>query len=152
MADDLGPLLENLKGFGGYTTTLAIIIGGLLAWWKVLPAFVDAISNRQSKIEERMALLLENATARFTRDIAAADLRHADCMAGQDKLLARIDALEEKSAAQQACIEDQQRTIEGLRRGTAQRQVSAIRTEGQGASPMVERAMQALSQIPEGNE
>ncbi len=92
---DIGPL-DYLKGWGGYTTTVTLIVGGLLSWWKVLPALIEAISNRQSKIEERMGKLLESATTRFETQLAASDKRHADCMEGQETLRKRIVALEEE--------------------------------------------------------
>jgi len=141
--------LQEIKGFGGYTTTATLIVFGLLTWWKVLPTLIDAMTNRQSKIEERMGKLLEDATARFTREIEAADKRHDDCMAGQDKLLGRIDVLERKVGEQQQCIDEQQVTIEGLRRKDLQQQVSALRTEGNEPSPMIAAAIARLSTLPE---
>lgn len=95
-----------------------------------------------------MGKLLEDATARFTREIAAADKRHDDCMDGQQRLLTRIDTLEEKVAEQQECIEKQQKTIEGLRRQAVQNSVSALRVEGQAPSPLIEKAIEALDHIP----
>lgn len=141
--------LQEIKGFGGYTTTATLIIFGLLTWWKVLPSLIDALANRQSKIEERMGKLLEDATARFTREIEAADKRHDDCMAGQERLVSRIGVLEDKVAEQQQCIEQQQQTIEGLRRKDLQQQVSALRTEGVEKSPMIAAAISRLSKLPE---
>lgn len=136
---------EALKGFGGYSTTATIIVFGLLAWWKVLPAFIDAISNRQSKIEERMGKLLEDATARFQREIAAADERHHDCMEGQRLMALEVDRLRD-------CVNDQQATIEGLKRQIIQMQTSALRVDGQGVTPIITAALQSLDKVKGAGE
>lgn len=117
------------------------IAGGLLvAWWKGLPAVLEAFANRQSKVEERMGQLLEDATARFTREIAAADARHEACMEGQEKMQAEVQRLN-------ACVQEQQATIESLKKQLIQVQVSAIRVDGQPASPLVAAAVASLDRI-----
>lgn len=146
--DELVPLLTKNWTPGGAGIWVLVMLS-LVGWWKGLPAVLDAFANRQSKIEERMGALLDDATARFTREIAAADQRHDDCMAGQERLVARIGVLEDKVAEQQACIEDQQVTIEGLRRKDLQQQVSALRVEGSEPSPMIAAAIARLSTLPE---
>lgn len=146
--EDFLPLLTKGWTPGGAGIWVLVVLS-LVGWWKGLPAVLDAFANRQSKIEERMGKLLEDATARFTREIEAADKRHDDCMDGQQRLLSRIDTLEAKVADQQDCIERQQKTIEGLRRQAIQNSVSALRMEGQVPSPLVEAAIEALDKIPE---
>jgi predicted nucleic acid-binding Zn-ribbon protein len=144
--EELAPFL--LRGWTPGGVGIWVLVAAFLgAWWKGLPAVLDAFANRQSKIEERMGKLLEDATARFTREIAAADKRHDDCMEGQQRLLVRIDTLEDKVSEQQECIERQQATIEGLRRQAVQNSVSALRVDGQVASPVIEAALQSLDKI-----
>lgn len=145
---DWASFAEALKGYGGYTTTVAIIVGGLLTWWRVLPALIDAMANRQSKIEERMGNLLTSATERFARDIEAADRRHDECIQGQEMLRKRIDQQDHKIREQQECIDEQQTTIEALKRQITQLQRSAVRTKGQSPSPLIEAAMASLDRIP----
>jgi DNA anti-recombination protein RmuC len=117
----------------------------LLGWWKKLPEVLDAFSNRQSKIEERMGKLLEDATERFTRELAAADERHADCMEGQQKMVAEVERLRVRVA-------EQDQTIDSLHKQMIQMQVSAIRTDGQVASPMIDAAMNSLNRLTGGVE
>lgn len=132
--------LEAIKGYGGYSTSLILIIGGLLTWWRVLPAVIEAISNRQSKVEERMGKLLDDATARFSRELMAADKRHDECMEASDRMRSEIDSLRGRVA-------EQDTTIEGLRRQLAQMQVSFIRTDGLTPSPMIEAAAARLDDV-----
>lgn len=139
--------LESLRGLGGYSTTIALIVGGLLTWWKVLPSIIDAIANRQSKIEERMGSLLDDATARFTRQIAEADQRHADCMEGQRKLVARIDEQDAKIAEQSRTIGAQDETIAGLRKQFSQLQASAVRLDGTSVSDIARGVVDSLDRI-----
>lgn len=118
-----------------------LIVLFLAGWWKGLPAVLDAFANRQSKIEERMGALLDDATARFTREIAAADARHADCMEGQEKMQAEVERLRE-------CVNEQQATIDGLKKQIIQMQVSAIRVEGAGAAaPFAQATISKLDKI-----
>ncbi len=132
--------LESLKGYGGYSTTVVIIVFGLMTWWKVLPSVIDAISNRQSKIEERIGKLLDEATPRFERQIAAADERHEHCMEGQEALQREVNRLREHSVVQD-------KTIEGLRRQILQMQVSAVRLEGSGVTPIATATVAALDRM-----
>jgi predicted nucleic acid-binding Zn-ribbon protein len=125
-----------------------IVIGGLVAWWKGLPAFLEALANRQSKMEERMASLLQATTDRFTRELEAADKRHEDCMKGQERLIERIGQLERRGAEDRECIEKQQETIAGLKRQIVQLQVSAVRTEGVGVSPVIQGVVARLDALP----
>lgn len=141
--------LDFLKGWGGYTTTLTLIAGGLLTWWKVLPALIDALANRQSKIEERMGALLRDATDRFSRQIAEADARHADCMEGQRKLLERVEEQDEKITAQSRKLQEQDETIAGLRAQFRSMQVSAVRIEGGGVSALARGMIETLDIVEE---
>ncbi len=133
--------LESLKGYGGYSTSIVVIIVALATWWKVLPSVIDALANRQSKIEERMGKLLDDATQRFEKQIAAADARHEHCMEGQEELQREVKRLRDHSIAQD-------KTIEGLRRQILQMQVSAVRIEGTGVTPLATAAVEALNKLP----
>jgi len=115
----------------GIWTLVAML---LIAWWQGLPKLLDAITNRQSKIEERMQDLLDKATERFERELAAADKRHGDCMAANDVLAGRINEQEKRLAGQASTIAEQgdqlvtaQRTIDSLKKQIVQMQASALR-------------------------
>lgn len=82
--------LTEIKGYGGYSTTIVL----LFLWWKGLPQVLEAWSNRQSKIEERMGKLLEDAQVRFAGQIREADSRHEKCIEGQEMLRLRVAELE----------------------------------------------------------
>lgn len=136
--NDLSSYLEAAKGYGGYTTSVILLVGGLLSWWKVLPSLIDAISNRQSKIEERMGKLLDDATERFDRQIKAADDRHAECMEGQKRLQDRVTALENE-------IDKLRDENAGLKKQRISAQVSAIRSAPDSiSSPVIEDMVQSL--------
>lgn len=122
-----------------------LVFMALAGWWKGLPAVLDAFANRQSKIEERMGKLLEDATLRFTREIEAADKRHDECMESQHKMSAEVDRL-------RTCVAEQQETIDGLKKQIIQMQASALRVEGQVPSPLVAPALQSLDRIAGGKE
>jgi len=141
--------LDWLKGLGGYTTTVTLIIGGLLTWWKVLPSLIDAISNRQSNIEHRMGELLASATERFEKQLASADKRHDDCMAGQERLVARINEQDVKIAELSRTVEARDEVIAGLRKQFTQLQTTAIREEGKHPvlAPMAAAAIEALGSV-----
>jgi hypothetical protein len=117
-----------------------LVFLALGAWWKGLPAVLDAFANRQSKIEERMGKLLEDATARFARQIEAADQRHDECVKGQHELVAEVERL-------RRCVSEQQETIDGFRRKFATLQTSALRQEGALPSPTIEAMMHSLDAI-----
>lgn len=143
-----GSWWDLIKGIGqSYGTPATLVIIGLLTWWQVLPKLIDAITNRQSKIEGRMAALLDSATERFEKELAAADKRHEDCMAGQQRLIARIDEQDEKLSEQSRLIDSQQDMITGLKKQLRQLQVSAIRQEGHPISEMAQRAVEALERL-----
>jgi hypothetical protein len=125
---------------------IVILLLGVL--WKGAPAFIEALANRQSKIEERMAALLSTATDRFTRELAEADKRHEECMRGQELLRERIDRQDKKIREQQDCINDQQDTIEGLKRQIGQVSLSVVRTEGVKPSPMIAAVVDRLNLLP----
>ena len=136
---------DFLKGWTpGGVGIWTLVIMALVAWWKGLPAFIDAMANRQSKIEERMGALLQQTTDRFSRELADADKRHEDCVKSQEVLRARIEAQDKKIAEQQECISEQQATIEGLKRQMLQMQQSAIRLEGMGSGGIAEVAKAAV--------
>lgn len=122
-----------------------LVFMALAGWWKGLPAVLDAFANRQSKIEERMGKLLEDATVRFTREIEAADKRHDECMESQHKMSAEVDRL-------RTCVAEQQETIDGLKKQLIQMQASALRVEGQVPSPLVSAALASLDRIAGGKE
>ena len=119
-----------------------LVFLSLGAWWKGLPKVLEAFANRQSKVEERMGQLLEDATARFSREIAAADLRHDECIKGQQELVSEVRRL-------RICVTEQQETIDQMRRKFSALQVATIRTEGITPSPMIEAAMRSLDGIDE---
>ena len=124
-------------GGAGIWVLVFMVLG---AWWKGLPRVLEAFANRQSKVEERMGQLLEDATARFSREIAAADQRHDECIKGQQELVNEVRRL-------RACVTEQQETIDQMRRKFASLQVATIRTEGMRPSPMVEAAMRSIDEI-----
>lgn len=130
-------LAKFTPGAAGIWTVVALL---LIGWWKGLPSVLDAFANRQSKIEERMGKLLEEATLRFQREIAAADERHAHCMEGQDTLQKEVERL-------RTCVAEQQDTIEAMKRQMLQMQVSALRVEGNAPSPIIAAAMQQLDTV-----
>lgn len=138
---DSGLASVVLKGWtpGGAGIWVLVAIS-LAGWWKGLPAVLEALANRQSKIEERMGKLLEDATARFTRELAAADARHHDCMEGQAKMSGEVERL-------RICVAEQQETIDGLKKQLTQVQVSTLRTEGQAPSPLVAAALLSLDRV-----
>lgn len=124
---------------GAYGIWLLVLIA-LGTLWKGSPAFITALSNRQSKVEERMSLLLKDTTDRFSREIAEADKRHDECVKGQDLLRDRIDKQDTK-------IREQQSTIDALRREMSQVGVSAIRNGVLPVSPEIESALAQLDKI-----
>ncbi len=130
-------LAKWTPGATGIWTMVALL---LLGWWKGLPSVLDAFANRQSKIEERMGKLLEEATLRFQREIAAADERHAHCMEGQDTLQKEVERL-------RTCVAEQQGTIDAMKRQMLQMQVSAIRVEGTAPSPIITAALNQLDNV-----
>ena len=119
-----------------------LVFLSLGAWWKGLPKVLEAFANRQSKVEERMGQLLEDATARFSREIAAADMRHDECIKGQQELTDEVRRLRK-------CVGEQQETIDQMRRKFASLQVATIRTEGMRPSAMVEAAMRSIDNLGE---
>ncbi len=141
MTDALTFFKELTPGGVGIWTLVAML---LAAWWKGLPTFLDAMANRQSKIEERMGKLLDDATTRFTRELAEADKRHEECIQGQERLRVRMEAQGARMEVQDQCIREQQSTIEGLKRQMMSMQVSAIRTDGMAPSPIIEAMIEKL--------
>lgn len=138
--EELIPLLTKGWTPGGAGIWVVVILM-LIGWWKGLPAVLDAFANRQSKIEERMGKLLDDATERFTREIAAADARHDDCMKGQEKMQTEVERL-------RTCVNEQQATIDGLKKQIIQMQVSALRVEGNtGAAPFAQAVVAKLDKI-----
>lgn len=142
--EELLPIISKGWTPGGAGIWVLVAIS-LIGWWKGLPAVLEALANRQSKVEERMGQLLEDATARFTREIAAADARHEACMEGQEKMQAEVQRLN-------TCVQEQQATIESLKKQLIQVQVSAIRVDGQPASPLVAAAVASLDRIAGAGE
>lgn len=81
----IGDILAALKGWGGYTTTAAI----LALYWKGIPPIIkvvsdtlDSWSKRRDGFEGRMRQLLADADTRYN----AAEARHDECMQGQTNL------------------------------------------------------------------
>lgn len=144
--------LDLLKGIGSYGTPATLVLIGLLTWWQILPKLIDAISNRQSKIEERMGLLLDNATERFEKQLADADRRHDDCMKGQRQLVGRIDEQDKKLSEQSRLIDAQSDMITGLKAQLRQLQVSAVRLDGTGITDIARGVVEALDHLnpPQG--
>ncbi len=137
--EEIGALIGKgwTPGGAGIWVLVAMALAG---WWKGLPAVLDAFANRQSKIEERMGKLLEDATIRFTREIEAADKRHDECVKGQEELVLEVRRL-------RTCVTEQQETIEGMRRKFATLQTSALRQEGALPSPTIEAMMHSLDNV-----
>lgn len=98
----------------------ALVALCLMAWWKGLPAVIEVIANRQSAIEQRMGILLEQTTERFMRQLEEADHRHEECMRGQESLRERIVVLERD-------LRDANQHIAGLNRQLAAMQISTVR-------------------------
>ena len=121
----------------------------LLGWWQVLPKFIEAFANRQSKLEERMQVLLDRSTERFQRELAAADERHDACLEGQKRLMIRVEELERGRDEDRKLIAEQTRTIEGLNHKITQMQISALRTDGMVPSPLIKGVMDRLDQMPD---
>lgn len=115
--EDLPAMLEALKGFGGYANTIATVLVAALAWWKGLPAIIEAgakiiemWSNRAASIEERlqtaMKLSLERNDLELERMSKRADemetryneseKRHNDCEERNRKLSRAFDTLRDE--------------------------------------------------------
>ena len=141
------PWLNIGKIVGSYGTPATLILLGLLAWWQGLPKLIEALSNRQSKVEERMALLLDSATQRFEKQLKEADQRHDDCMEGQRELIKRIDEQDEKLSAQSRLIDEQHDQIAGLKAQLRQLQVSAVRLDGSAISDIARGVVASLENL-----
>jgi len=143
--------LAAIKGYGGYSTTLVVIVFGFLTWWKVLPSLIDAIANRRSKIEERLGDEMEAMSARFMAQIAAADGRHEDCIKGQNDLRDRMSAMDLTIAEQNKTIAkltslstDQARTITELNA-----QVAGMSAQARQATVSVLRSLPSEDMSPQ---
>lgn len=88
MIDEFAVLLRGWTPGG---VGVWVLVGAvLIAWWKGLPAVLDAWSN--SVARERADR--ERAIERLEGQIRAADGRHSECMEGQRKLREEIDRLQ----------------------------------------------------------
>lgn len=88
MIDELKLLLQGWTPGG--VGVWVLVFATLIAWWKGLPAVLDAWSN--SVARERDDRMRE--IDRLERQIEASDARHAECMDGQRKLREEIDRLQ----------------------------------------------------------
>lgn len=130
---------SDILGFFSKTTPgsvgiWVIVLLGLAAWWKGLPSVIEAITNRQSKIEERMEARLKQADERFAEQITAADGRHADCVRETDRLRQRVNDQDQRIEHQAHRITELEEQVsaardqnEGLKRQIVQMQVSTLR-------------------------
>lgn len=119
-----------------------LVIMALIAWWQGLPKLLDAITNRQSKIEERMGQLLADATTRFDRQIAEADRRLDECTKRHQQM---EEHYERRIAAMQGEIDGLHDLVAGLKKQRVAVQVSAIRNAPDAiSSPVIEDMVQSL--------
>ena len=107
--EEIIPLITKNWTPGGAGIWVLVVLS-LVGWWKGLPSVLEAFANRQSKVEERMGQLLEDATARFTREIAAADKRHDECIHGQQELVNEVRRLRAHLGAMEADALDESDT------------------------------------------
>lgn len=138
----------NFGTVSGWTLVALVII----AWWKGLPSIIEAIANRQSKIEERLGAEMSAMSERWNKRLAEADAQHARCMEGQEHLLLRIKrqdltiANQNKTIAKQTdTIMDLSNKINALRASNAQQQIAAV--ERIAHSPQMDRAIAALKEV-----
>lgn len=116
--DDIATFLAKIN-FGTLPGWLQLAVWVLILW-RGVPTFLDAITNRQSKIEERMEARLKEADERYLKQIEAADRRHDECIKGQEKLQARVAVLEGQ-------VDKLHEENAGLKRQIVGSQASAIR-------------------------
>jgi len=153
MMDGLEKLILSNWTPGG-AGVWVLVIFCLIAWWKALPAVIDAISNRRSKIEERLGAEMDAMAKRFTEQIAAADSRHDDCIRGQTELQQRITAQDGVIAQQNDTIARQSNTIvqlsdqvAGLKTSNQQLQMSLASSLSNGESRAIDKALDTLKGI-----
>ena len=133
----------------------ALLAAFLIAWWKGLPAVIEAMANRQSKIEERLGAEMDAMSARWEARLEAADKQHQECIAGQDALRDRITkqdatiALQNDTIAQQTkTITDLNERITGLKLSNEQLQISlAERRLGDGEESGIDKALDKLRKM-----
>lgn len=88
MIDELTLLLRGWTPGG---VGVWVLVGAvLIAWWKGLPAVLDAWSNSVARERDDRMREIE----RLEGQIKAADDRHAECMDGQRELRKEIDRLQ----------------------------------------------------------
>jgi len=83
--DEFKTILEAAKGFGGYINAGVTISLALLAYWRGLPAIIEAggkiievWSNRAASIEDRLQTSMRLTLERYDKQIEAADKRATD--------------------------------------------------------------------------
>ncbi len=91
-----------------------LVIMGLVAWWKGLPAVIEAIANRQSKIEERLGREMDAMSQRWEARLEAADKQHQECVKGQEALRERTNKQDVIIAKQNETIANQTKQISDL--------------------------------------
>jgi len=122
--------------------------------WVGLPAIIDAIANRQSKIEERLGAEMDAMSVRWTARIEEADARHEHCEAGQRILMERVTAQDGIIAQQNDTIARQSNTIvqlsdqvAGLKTSNQQLQMSLASGLSNGESRAIDKALDTLKGI-----
>lgn len=88
-----------------------LVVMGLVAWWKGLPAVIEAIANRQSKIEERLGQEMDAMSKRWEARLEQADKQHQECHAAQEVLRGRINDQDRIIAMQNETIAQQSKTM-----------------------------------------
>ncbi len=73
-----------------------LVVMAAVAWWKGLPGVLDAWTNRLTTEKEHR----EKEIERLERQIAAADDRHEECLAGQKLLRTEIAEMQKSHAAE----------------------------------------------------
>lgn len=154
MTDALEQLM--LKGWTpGAVGVWALLAAFLIAWWKGLPAVIEAMADRRSKIEERLGAEMDAMSKRWEDRLAHADEQHKECVAGQDQLRERIQKQDFTIATQNETIAKQTQTIvdltekvSGLKVANEQLQIALAEGRlGDGADSEIERAINKLRKI-----
>lgn len=86
----------------------------LIAWWKGLPPVIEALVNRQSKIEERLGAEMDAMSRRWEERLETADKQHKACHEAQEALRERVVAQDGIIAQQNDTIARQTAQIVGL--------------------------------------
>ena len=101
--DEFKTILEAAKGYGGYINATVTVLLALLAYWRGLPAIIEAggkiievWSNRAASIEQRLQASMGLTLERYGKLIEAADKRAADMEHRYDESEKRHNECEDK--------------------------------------------------------